>query len=213
MDYDESCFITINSGTLIVSAQGDGVDSNGDINFNGGVVIVYGPTSGGDGALDCGGGIYYNGGTLLAIGSSGMAEGADSESEGYSFKYNGDSISENTLITLVNNSTGDVLFSTTTPKQISSIVFGDESLTDGAEIAIYTGGVLTGAEDMGEYQTGGTLTDGTLVETVTLSGKATSAGTSGGMGMGGGFGGGGHRGGGQGGGREGAGETATQAAT
>ncbi|MCD8157604.1 MAG: carbohydrate-binding domain-containing protein [Clostridiales bacterium] len=187
MDYDENSSIIINGGYLVVRASGDGIDSNGDITFNGGAVIVYGPESGGDGALDCGGSINYNGGTLLAIGSSGMAESPDSDgSECYSFIYNGDSIDADTLITITDSSSGEVLISTTTPKRISSIVFGSESLSDGMSVEIYTGGTLSGTSEEGVYSTGGTLSDGTLVETITLSGKSTSSGSSSFGGMGGG---------------------------
>jgi hypothetical protein len=43
-------------------------------------VIVYGPTTDGNGALDVNGTFLVNGGTLIALGSSGMAESPDTSS-------------------------------------------------------------------------------------------------------------------------------------
>ena len=70
-DADTSCALTINGGKVYVNAAGDGMDSNGFLTFNGGEVIVDGPTNNGNGALDAGAGIFINGGTVKA--SSGNA--------------------------------------------------------------------------------------------------------------------------------------------
>lgn len=43
-------------------------------NFNGGTLIVLGPTSGGDGSIDGDGTMTLNGTTLLALSSKGMME-------------------------------------------------------------------------------------------------------------------------------------------
>jgi hypothetical protein len=48
--------------------------------LTGGDIVVWGPTSAGNGALDSNGGFDVSGGTLLAVGSSGMAESPDSGS-------------------------------------------------------------------------------------------------------------------------------------
>ncbi len=77
---DENYEIIINGGEIYVNASGDGIDSNGWVYFNGGKVIVDGPTSNGNGALDSGVGIVMNGGTVIALGSSGMAENLGSSS-------------------------------------------------------------------------------------------------------------------------------------
>ncbi len=69
--------LTITGGTVYVSAQGDGLDSNGSLYVSGGLVLVEGPTGSGNGALDYGdhsGDVAeITGGTVLALGSSGMA--------------------------------------------------------------------------------------------------------------------------------------------
>ena len=72
MESDES-MLTINGGNIIVNAQGDGIDMNGNGEMNDGSLTIYGPTSGGDGAIDYAGIFNVNGGTLIAGGSSTMA--------------------------------------------------------------------------------------------------------------------------------------------
>ena len=81
---DANCELTFNGGNTYINASGDGVDSNGYIYFNGGKVVVDGPTNNGNGALDSGLGIIANGGEVIAVGSSGMAEAPNTISNAYS---------------------------------------------------------------------------------------------------------------------------------
>lgn len=78
---DSTGTLTINDGYIYVNADGDGLDSNGDLTINGGTVIVEGPTSDGDTAVDYDGTFNINGGVLLASGSAGMVESVGSSSE------------------------------------------------------------------------------------------------------------------------------------
>ena len=68
--------LTINGGEWLVNADGDGLDSNGNLVNNGGSVVVYGSANDGNAAIDIGdmGSTWSsNGGSILAIGMSGMA--------------------------------------------------------------------------------------------------------------------------------------------
>jgi hypothetical protein len=47
-----NCSITITGGNITVNAGGDGIDSNGNVWISGGRIVVHGPTSLQDGALD-----------------------------------------------------------------------------------------------------------------------------------------------------------------
>ena len=67
----------ISGGVISVSASGDGVDVNGDLEMSGGELYVNGPESGGDGALDYDGSFTLTGGTVVAVGSAGMAPGCE----------------------------------------------------------------------------------------------------------------------------------------
>ncbi len=69
---DGTVFVKITGGSLYVNANGDGIDSNGNLYVSGGTTFIEGPTSGGDGALDYDGTASITGGTFVAIGSKGM---------------------------------------------------------------------------------------------------------------------------------------------
>lgn len=68
--------IYINGGKITVNADGDGIDSNGNIYMTGGEVYVSGPTNSGNGAIDYAGSFEISGGSIIAVGASGMAESA-----------------------------------------------------------------------------------------------------------------------------------------
>lgn len=78
VDHIEGALI-IAGGTLNVTAQGDGLDSNGDILITGGTTIVCGPTNSGDGSLDYADTFDMTGGVLAISGSEGMEQNITSE--------------------------------------------------------------------------------------------------------------------------------------
>ena len=115
-------YIKITGGTLTVSADGDGLDSNGSLLVTGGTTIVYGPTSDGDSALDYDGSAIVTGGTLAAIGSAGMTESFDEAStQPVITYYCTETQSADTAITLT-DSDGSALFTVTPEKAYASIV-------------------------------------------------------------------------------------------
>lgn len=115
-------YIKIAGGTLTVSADGDGLDSNGGLLVTGGTTIVYGPTSDGDSALDYDGSAIVTGGTLAAIGSAGMTESFDEAStQPVITYYCTETQSADTIITLT-DSDGSALFTVTPEKAYASIV-------------------------------------------------------------------------------------------
>lgn len=115
-------YIKITGGTLTVSADGDGLDSNGGLLVTGGTTIVYGPTSDGDSALDYDGSAIVSGGILAAIGSAGMVESFDEDStQPIITYYCTETQSADTTITLT-DSDGSALFTVTPEKAYASIV-------------------------------------------------------------------------------------------
>lgn len=66
--------LTISGGTVVVHANGDGLDSNGEAAITGGNVTIFGPIDSSNGALDVNGELTISGGELWAVGSAGMAE-------------------------------------------------------------------------------------------------------------------------------------------
>lgn len=80
MGGNSSYYVRISGGNLLVDADGDGLDSNGNLYIDGGTILVCGPTGNGNGALDYDGSCEITGGILVAAGSAGMAEAPGSSS-------------------------------------------------------------------------------------------------------------------------------------
>ena len=168
--------LTFNGGTVYVNAQGDGLDSNGDIAINGGCIIVDGPSGNGNGSLDSGtesgGELTVNGGTLLCVGSAGMAEIPGSGSKQITFAYNA-SFGAGTDVRILSSS-GDVLMEHKTAKSGGNIIFSSPDLAMSGEY------VLQVAE---------TTYDIIITDTVTVYGQMGGFGGQGGPGGPGGQGG------------------------
>ncbi len=129
--------LTINGGNVYVNASGDGLDSNGSIYITGGTVIIEGPSSAGNGAIDKGDGngcvAEITGGTVLAIGTSDMAINFDSGTQCSALvSLSGD---EGTVIS-VDDGSG---FTFTATKSYSSVVYSSPSLTQGGTVTITSG--------------------------------------------------------------------------
>ncbi|MBQ8840762.1 MAG: carbohydrate-binding domain-containing protein [Clostridia bacterium] len=74
--------IVINGGTIYIQASGDGIDSNGYLEINGGIVTVCGPTRGDTAVLDYDTTGTINGGSFVGTGSSMMAQTLTSTNHG-----------------------------------------------------------------------------------------------------------------------------------
>ncbi len=123
--------LVINGGEIYVNADGDGLDANGSIYISGGKVIIEGPTSGADGALDYDGELQITGGTLLAIGSRQMAQGISNSSTQYGFLANlVESYDVGAKIEILNDD-GIAIMEWTGGKKFDSIVFSSNELTKG----------------------------------------------------------------------------------
>ena len=154
---DEDALIEISGGYLVVDASGDGLDSNGMLAMAGGTAIVYGPTNGGNGALDYNGEFEVSGdATLLAVGSSGMAQGiTESEYGNLAFTCQ---VGADTIMS-IQDSEGNIIFSFEAPKKYSCVVFTSPQIKSGEEYVVYTGGSYSkdsvdGVFTQGNYQGG-----------------------------------------------------------
>lgn len=137
---DESCVLSINGGNIYVNSAGDGLDSNGWLYFNGGEVVVDGPTNNGNGALDAGAGVVMNGGKVLAVGSSGMAVTFSSNSSVFNLSiYLSTIYPANTTIEIKDSSDNTIL-NHISAKQFSHIAFGSDELVIGETYKIYLNG-------------------------------------------------------------------------
>lgn len=157
--YNSASVIEISGGKVFVNADGDGLDSNGDIKISGGEVYVFGPESDGNGALDYSGSCVVTDGTLLAAGSSGMSQGV---SAGSVASVNiSCSVSGNTVFSVLDEDEDEVICFVS-PKKFSSVVFASDSLDKNEKVSVYTGGTHSGTASDGIYEDG-TYTKGTLL--------------------------------------------------
>lgn len=162
----------INGATIIVNASGDGIDVNGSFDMTDGTVIVNGPTSNGNGALDYDGSFKITGGFLIAVGSSGMSQAPSSSSTQYSVSAKYSTQQAGQMIHLQKND-GSSIFSFIPEKSYQSIVFSSPELVKGETYSIYLGGSSTGTSIGGLYMDG-TYTAGTKKSSFTISNSITS---------------------------------------
>lgn len=172
---------------VAVYAAGDGLDANGNITVNGGKIVVWGPTNGGNGALDYDGKCYVNGGTLIVVGSKDMAQ-LPSDLTQYAIGFALSSSSSYSSGTHVNVSGGSSSYTLLLPKSYTSsftVIISSPEISSGNKYTLYRGGSYSGGECIHGHCIGGTYTQGTSVATVTTSTSSYTA-TSGSFGMGGG---------------------------
>lgn len=172
---DENCLLQINGGYTVVEAGGDGLDSNGYIEMNGGVMLVTGPTDNGNGAFDYDLSATVSGGTLIAVGSTGMAQNFTSGTQAFSFTNVQGQAGANVAIT---DESGAVIASYTPTKQYGMVLVTAPSLAEGGSYNLVIGGTPTDMNADG-YASGGTVSGG---NTTTVTASTTATGGMGGLG-------------------------------
>lgn len=183
---EEMPTLVITGGRLTVTADGDGLDTNGDLRVEGGEITINGPTNGGNGAIDIGtengGTAFISGGTIIALGASDMAEGFGDTSTQCAFLVTTNTYTAGQTITIA-DSKGNVIYTSETTRSGSSVVFSSPDLTVGETYTI-TIGSMTATVSQTATVVGSGFSGGGF-------GNNGSFGGSGGFNDNGGFGGGG----------------------
>ncbi len=139
---DKQPVLLITGGKITVNADGDGLDSNGNLRVEGGDITVNGPSNGGNGAIDIGtengGAGVIAGGTLIALGASSMAENFGSTSTQCAFLVTMNSFGAGETITIT-DSQGTVLCTGVTVKSANSVVFSSADLVVGETYTVTIG--------------------------------------------------------------------------
>lgn len=173
-------FIDISGGSLVVTAGGDGLDSNGSITLSGGSVSVC-STGTGDGALDYESSFALTGGTLFAVDAGNMGA-VPSQASQYTVCIGfGAALSAGTYVALEGTEQSFVF---QLPIDGVSMVFSSPELEGGAAYTVSCGGEYTG-ETADGVGSGGTYSGGTQLTELTLSDYLTTYGNLGMGGMGG----------------------------
>ncbi len=169
-------YLNINGGYIAVDASGDGIDVNGPVTMTDGVVIVNGPTSNGNGALDYTGSFKVTGGYLAAAGSAGMAQAPDQSSTQNSVMINFTSAMTAGTIVHIETDKGEEVLTFAPTKQFQNLVLCSAELIKGTTYNIYYGGSSTGTAKDSLYS-GGTYTLGTKYESLTISDTVSRVGS------------------------------------
>lgn len=139
---DKQPVLLITGGKITVNADGDGLDSNGNLRVEGGDITINGPSNGGNGAIDIGtengGAGFISGGTLIALGTSSMAENFGSTSTQCAFLVTMNSFGAGETITIT-DSQGNVLYTGVTVKSANSVVFSSADLVVGETYTVTIG--------------------------------------------------------------------------
>lgn len=162
----------VNGGMIYVSAQGDGLDSNGSITINGGTVFVDGPTNSGNGALDYETTANVHGGTVAFAGSTGMAMTPSSDSSQASIALTFPTVQAAGTSVVLYDAEGTEIFRYTPTKEFGHLVLSSSEIKRGE---VYS--VSYGSNSIGKF----TLLDSAVTH-VASDGSVTD---KGGMGQGG----------------------------
>lgn len=159
--------VTINGGNVYINANGDGIDSNGNLTITGGTLIIDGPEGNGDGPLDSQGTMSITGGEIILVSSAGMVQLPQNNDGNNTLRVTFANRGAEGDVIAVTDSHGNDIISHTAAKTYESLVLISEKLETGKE---YTVNV-----------------NGEAVHTVTITEGTTTAGQM--NGFGGGFGG------------------------
>ena len=137
--------INISGGTVVVNAEGDGIDSNGTATFSGGTVTVNGPAAGGNNALDSNGDLLLNGGIVTAGSTADMFEAPSSAStSGYLKITDSSALTQGSTIQVTDSSGTVVANYKITKSGVQLVVVSNKNIVKGQS---YTVSVTSGSVD------------------------------------------------------------------
>lgn len=170
--------ITFNGGRVFcVSTGNDGIDSNGTLTVNGGLVVSVGTTQPEEG-FDCDQNTFkITGGTILGIGGA-TSTPTKSVCTQNSVVYGG-SGTQGKLISICDNN-GNMLMSYTLPRSFSqmTLLYSSPKLKNGS-YTISTGGSLSDAvSPFYDFVQNGTLSDQSSLTSFSVSGVLTTVGNT-----------------------------------
>lgn len=160
---------------MVVDSVGDAIDSNGNVEVTGGVLLVSGPTSDGDGAFDYDGSATISGGTVLMVGSTGMAQSFTGGTQAFAMTSASGEAGQSVCVV---DGNGNVVASFTATKRFGMVLASSPAFTEGGEYTLVIGGEVANANADG-YTDSSTVSGGS--ETTFTASCTASAG----MGVGG----------------------------
>ena len=111
-----------------ISAEGDGIDSNGDIEVNGGTVYIEGPSRGGNGALDFTGNGTISGGLVIATDNDSMVQSLTAKSGMNTIVQNVNNSSSSEIV--VKDSSGKILGTLKPGKSFNTVIISGSGISE-----------------------------------------------------------------------------------
>ena len=173
-------YLYINGGYLVMNTEGDGLDSNWQALMTDGLVIVNGPATRGNTAVDVVGGFTIDGGLLVALGLPQMAQAPAATSSQYSLMLTFPEIQPSGSLLHFEDENGQEILTFLPTKEYQTIIFSCPELENTTTCVVYTGGSSTGTIIDGVY-TGGSYHAGTEVDGFEITGVVTIVGDTGTM--------------------------------
>lgn len=171
---DQSC-VFINGGFIVLDgSDGDPLDSNGSIIMKGGTVLIHGPMSAPEVAIDYNGKFDISGGFLIASGTNSQMTIPPSESSTQnSVKMTFSTLHPDGTLFHIQDDQGTNLITFKPQRDYQSIIFSSPQLQSGKTYRIFVSGSVTGTDlfgffEEGTYSPGNELTSFTVTETVTV---------------------------------------------
>jgi hypothetical protein len=186
---NDGSYLYINGGIVYTNCtNGDGLDSNGNIQITGGTIVVHGPSSSPELGMDYNGTCNVSGGTLIASGpnSGNMIEAISTSSSQYGVKIIFSSQLSSSTYFHIQDASGIEIVTFKPLRSTYYIVFSSPDLKKGSTYYIYKGGTYSGGTTVAEgYYEGGSYSGGTQYTNFTISSIVTSIGSSSSNGPGG----------------------------
>lgn len=150
---DGVAVLTVNDGYVFSAVrneeggEGDGIDSNGWIIFNGGTAINLAHPASMDGGIDSDMGSYINGGLIVGAGNMYDAIEADSKQLFMMLEF----AEATDDLVVVTDKDGNPVFAYDFPYDYMYIAFSTPDLKDGETYHVYLGGEIQGVQQDGLY--------------------------------------------------------------
>ena len=140
--------INISGGYIIVHNEGDGIDANGSIEISGGVVLVDGPSHGGNGSFDYGSSAKITGGVVITLGTSEMAQNFSEATQGSILVRSSSYFTAGTTLALCDED-GKVILAFTSTKAFSGALFSAPDLKLGSTYTFYADAEISDLDENG----------------------------------------------------------------
>ncbi|MEE4275844.1 MAG: carbohydrate-binding domain-containing protein, partial [Thermoleophilia bacterium] len=140
----EGWYVEISGGTLVIDAGGDGLDSNGSATVTGGTIVVNGPLTNREGALDVNGDFLVSDAVLVAAGSIGMDETPSASSSQATLHLRFDTLVAAGTVVRIQAPDGTPIATFRASKDLQSLVVSTPGVVAGASYEVLTGGTVTG---------------------------------------------------------------------